>query len=386
MERSSGILMHLTSLPSDYGIGSIGNEAIKFMDKLVQAKQTYWQILPLTQPDAMYSPYASSSTYAGNIMLIDIEKMVEYGYLLSEDVAQAWNVEMQLNEKCNEINEKCDNTINYVNYAKAERIKMPLFHKAYENFFQYGNVLEYDKFYKKNKRWLSDYALYSSIKSEYNLGWYDWNEKLKNRDKEAIKEYKNEHKQNIEFYAFLQFVFYRQWSDLKKEIKKRKLKLMGDIPMYVSYDSADVWSQPKQFLLNKDLTQDKVAGVPPDYFSIDGQLWGNPIFNWEQMRKDGYKWWIDRIKHCSKLYDCIRIDHFRAFDAYWQVNADKKNARIGKWVKGEGIDFINILKASVPKLSIVAEDLGVSTKSLVKLLKESGFPGMKVIEFAFDDK
>lgn len=367
MIRSSGILLHITSLPSKYGVGSIGKDAIKFMDWLVMAKQTVWQVLPLTQTDSVFSPYSSCSVFAGNTMLIDIDKLVDYGYLTQADLPSL-----------------VDNYSMRADFERANSIKNPLYKKAFIKFCEKGDYEEYNKFIQKASYWLEDYALYTAIKEKMEQPWYKWEEGYKLRNEKTLMSFSVENAQAIKYVKFLQYIFFKQWKELRNELKLRALKIMGDIPMYVNYDSSDVWSHPELFSLKNDLSQDKVAGVPPDYFCENGQLWGNPVYNWKVMRKNGYEWWRKRIENCEELYDILRIDHFRAFDAYWQVDYGKATAKDGTWIKGEGMRFIKALKECKGRLKIVAEDLGESTSSLNRLLERSGIPGMKVIEFAFD--
>lgn len=366
MKRSSGILLHITSLPSEYGIGSVGKEAVRFLDWMQRGRQSVWQILPLTQPDCVNSPYASSSAFAGNEMLIDIEGLAEAGYIETAELPETGG--------------ETDKT----DYVKARAIKEPLFRKAYEAFLSGGGEAEAEAFYAENSYWLEDFALYTVLKEDYSAPWYEWPKEYKRRHKQALSGYVKENERRIGYVKFLQYVFYSQWRKLREEAVRRGISIMGDIPMYVSYDSADVWAHPTAFLLTGEMKPKKVAGVPPDYFSEDGQLWGNPIYNWKNLRKNGYEWWMERIRHCGRIYDYLRIDHFRAFEAYWQVDAKEETAKHGEWIKGEGIEFIEKLKKAVPEMAIIAEDLGERTEGLTELMEKSGLPGMKVLEFAFD--
>jgi len=367
VKRASGVLLHISSLPSNLYIGTMYDNIDMWIDYLTFAKQKYWQILPIHPVDIVDSPYASSSAYAGNIYLISVTKMLEDGLIENEDI----------------------NDIKYsdgftTDYYKAKLIKTPIYKIASKRFFSKTLPSDYKKFIKEHKDWLDDYVLFAAIHDKFDKGWYDWEHKLKFRDPKSLKDFATNNQEAIDYHYFTQYVFYKQFFELKAKLIKNKIKLIGDIPMYVSYDSADVWCNPKLFMLDADGRQTDVAGVPPDAFGTDGQLWGNPLYNYDLMRKDNYQFWQKRIKHCSLLYDALRIDHFRAFDTFYSIKAGAKNARKGVWHKGEGMKLIKVLKEAAPKLEFIAEDLGSEMENVEALRKESGMPGMKVMQFGID--
>lgn len=367
MKRSSGILLHISSLPSNLYIGTLADNVDMWIDYLTFAKQKYWQILPIHPVDIVDSPYASGSAFAGNIYLISITKMLEEGFIENDDISDLKYSDGYTTD-----------------YFKAKQIKIPIFKVATKRFFSKPATTEYKEFLKQHKEWLDDYVIFAALHDFYNLGWYDWNEGHKLRDQKAIKTFIANHGDEINFHYFTQFIFFKQFGALKKKLAKAKIKLIGDIPMYVSYDSCDVWVNRHLFMLDEKGRQTDVAGVPPDGFSEDGQLWGNPLYNYDVMRKDNYQFWQKRIKHCELLYDALRIDHFRAFDTFYVIKAGAKNARKGVWKKGEGIKLLNVLKAAAPKLEFIAEDLGSEMENVEALRKESGMPGMKVMQFGLD--
>ena len=366
--RESGILMHITSLPGRYGIGTMGKSAYAFVDFLKKAGQSYWQILPLTPTSYGDSPYQSCSTFAGNHYLIDLDMLVEEGLLKTEDlVSVQW---------CGWEN-KVDYGFQYQNRLKVLRL-------AYDRF---DSNEEFARFCRDNSSWLSDFALFMALK-QANDGkpWYQWKTELKTREPNAIWQARRELRDEVGFYSFVQYLFSKQWEALRAYAHKNGIRIIGDVPIYVPYDSADVWSAPEMFRLNKDLDPTGVAGVPPDAFSDDGQLWGNPLYRWDLMAQDGYAWWINRLAAAGKLYDVIRLDHFRGFESYWEVPYGDTTARGGRWVKGPGMDFINTIKEKLPQVKMIAEDLGVLTDAVLELRDGSGFPGMKVLQFAFDSR
>lgn len=367
MKRASGILLHISSLPSNLYIGTLADNIDMWIDYLTFAKQKYWQILPIHPVDIVDSPYASGSAFAGNIYLISITKMLEDGYIENDDISDLKYSDGYTTD-----------------YFKAKQVKDPILKTAAKRFFAKAITTEYKDFIKKHKEWLDDYVLFAAIHDMFNLGWYDWDEKLKMRDPKALKAFIDQHQEEINFHYFTQFIFFKQFGELKKKLAKAKIKLIGDIPMYVSYDSADVWCNRHLFMLDEKGRQTDVAGVPPDAFSDDGQLWGNPLYRYEEMRKDNYSFWQKRIKHCALLYDTLRIDHYRAFDTFYAVKAGSKNARKGVWHKGEGIKLINVLKAAAPTLEFIAEDLGSEMENVEAMRKASGMPGMKVMQFGID--
>ena len=366
--RESGILMHISSLPGPYGIGSMGKNAFEFVDFLQKAGQRIWQILPLSPTGYGDSPYQSCSAFAGNHYLIDLESLIDEGLLEKQEAESFfWGN----SEK------KVDFGALYENRSKVLRLAFSRF-KPDEN---------YNKFIKENESWLSEYALFVSIKDQFGgKPWTEWPKELRLRKESALLEKKKELAEDIAFRYFLQYKFFSQWKKLREYAKNAGIKIVGDIPIYVPLDSADVWSAPEEFLLDEDCKPTCVAGCPPDSFSADGQLWGNPIYDWEKMKKSGFKWWIKRLEAAKHMYDVVRIDHFRGFESYWSISADEKTAINGCWKIGPGMDFITAVKTAHPDMDFIAEDLGYVTPEVRKLQEDSGYPGMKVMEFAFDSR
>lgn len=359
----SGILMPISSLPSKHGIGSFGIAAYKFIDFLKKSKQTYWQLLPLVPLGEGNSPYKSSSCFAGELLYIDLDFLVNDGLLNADDIPQA------------EFPEKTD-------YCSARKFKFPLIKKATENFNQKRR--DYVTFLHENSWWLNDYAVFAAAIDETSDGLLsELDPPLKHRYPAAIEHFKSEHRAEIRFHKIAQFIFYSQFFALKEYAAKNDIKLIGDIPFYVSLDSAEVWKHPENFRLGCDLTPVLVAGVPPDAFSADGQLWGNPIYDWDFQRKNKYLWWRKRLSFCQKLYDVIRIDHFRAFASYYAIPFGATDAGSGTWEKGAGLYFWQIIKKYLGNINIIAEDLGGDEPEVKKLLKDTEFPNMKVLQFAF---
>ena len=359
--------MPIFSLPSNYGIGTLGKCAYEFVDFLAKAKQSYWQILPLGQTSFGDSPYQSFSSYAGNPYFIDLDMLVEDGLLSKNDLKGLKNS-------------------SYIDYGYLFNTRFKILYKAYLNGYKkYLN--DFNLFIKKNKP-IADYAFYMSIKEYFDMkSWVDWPDNdIRKKEKRAIKKYKELLKDRIIFYEFIQFLFFKQFNKLKDYIHSKGIKLIGDIPIYISLDSSDCWMNPECFDLDENYLPRHVAGVPPDFFTSDGQLWGNPLYNYDYMKKDNYKWWINRMSAASKMYDAIRIDHFRGFASYWAVPYGDKTARNGKWIKGPNIDLINVLKNKFPKTQLIAEDLGYLTKDVTLMLEKSSLPGMKVLEFGFDSR
>ena len=365
--RESGILMHITSLPGPYGIGSMGKNAYKFVDFLKKSGQKVWQILPLSPTGFGNSPYQSCSAFAGNHYLIDLGTLIDEGLLEKQEAESFFWGEKE---------EKVDFGALYENRKKVLRL-------AYSRFVQ-GE--DYNEFIEKNKNWLFEYALFSAIKEEFGgRPWTEWPEKLRLRDEKALSEKRRELSDEISFICFLQFEFFSQWEKLRGYANENGIKIVGDIPIYVPLDSADVWTEPGEFLLDENLNPKRVAGCPPDSFSADGQLWGNPIYVWEKMKNSGFKWWKKRLGAAKHMYDIIRIDHFRGFESYWSIPAGDKTAMNGRWETGPGMDFINAVK-TIPEVDFIAEDLGFVTPEVRKLQEDSGYPGMKVMQFAFDSR
>ena len=365
--RASGILMPISSLPSEYGIGCFDECAFEFVDLLEKAGQKYWQILPLGHTSYGDSPYQSFSTFAGNPYFVSIKKLIEKGYITKEE--------------CDEYD--LVGHPEYVDYETLYNGRYAIYRKAFQN----SNITQdkgYQDFVKKNADWLEDYALFMAVKAAYGgKSFIEWDDDIKLRKPEAVACYKEKYKEDVDFYSFLQYEFYTQWAKLKAYANSKNVKLVGDIPIYVAYDSADVWKNPELFLLDENLQPIKVAGCPPDAFSADGQLWGNPLYTWEYHKETGYAWWKQRIKACLDLYDMVRIDHFRGFDEYYTIPFSHVNARNGEWVKGPGIDLFNALNEEFGDMNIIAEDLGFLTDSVRDLLKATGYPGMKILQFGF---
>ncbi len=368
--RSSGILMHISSLPSPYGIGALGKEARKFVDFLVKAQQTYWQVLPICPTSYGDSPYQSFSSFAGNPYFIDLEMLCEDG-LLTEKECQSY---------------RWGGDITQVDYGMLYKNRYPLLHKAFGRFLEHIPV-DYQAFCREQADWLEDYALFMALKDAHNGdSWSEWEAEIKLRSPKAVQKAQESLVEEIDFWKMLQYLFYRQWGQLKDYANKRGIRLIGDVPIYVAMDSADVWANPSLFYLDKERNPIDVAGCPPDAFSEDGQLWGNPLFRWDVMEKDGYRWWTRRLEKISRLFDVVRIDHFRGFDSYYAIPYGEKTARKGEWREGPGIELFRMIEKKLGKLDIIAEDLGFLTDSVRQMLADSGYPGMKLIQFAFDSR
>lgn len=368
--RASGILMHISSLPSDYGIGTMGKEAYKFVDFLAEAKQTYWQILPICPTSYGDSPYQSFSTHAGNPYFIDLDILCEEGLLQKSDYSKM----------------KWEHDKTHVDYENIYNKRFDVLRIAFENFKK-TDLTRFNIFLEENEYWISNYALFMSIKYESEgKSWPEWEEGLKKRDSHALWVFKSAHENDVMFWEFLQFKFFEQWKKLKSYANDNGVQIIGDIPIYVALDSTAVWVHPDLFELDGDLNPTAVAGCPPDAFSPTGQLWGNPLYNWARHRETDYNWWIDRMRASAELYDMVRIDHFRGFDSYYAIPYGDKTAENGCWREGPGIELFNFIEGRLGKLPVIAEDLGFLTPSVMQMLAESGFPGMKVLEFAFDPR
>ena len=373
MERASGILMHITSLPQSEGIGTFGKCAYEFADFLKAADQAYWQILPLGPVGYGNSPYQSFSAYAGNPYLIDLQMLKDEGLLLADE---------------NVILDKNGTDSKKVDFDTIAPLKLEILHKAYENSKANKEIQnEIEKFVEANKAWLDDYSLFMAIKGSQNdVAWQEWPKPLKLRDEKALAESRIKLSNEIGFWNFLQYEFNKQWIKLKNYINAAGIKVIGDIPIYVSADSSDTWAHPELFKLDKECRPITVAGCPPDCFTEDGQLWGNPIYEWDYIEKTNFEWWVDRMKQNATLYDMIRIDHFRGFESFWEVPADEKTAKNGKWTKGPGYKLFKQINKALGKVEIIAEDLGFITDEVIALRKATGYPGMKILQFAFDPK
>lgn len=364
--RSCGILMHITSLPSPYGIGTFGSSAEKFVTWLKSAGQSYWQVLPLGPTGYGDSPYQSFSAFAGNPLLIDLDYLVQQGLITAES--------------CSTADYGADPS--FVDFEKVTRTKMALLNDAYRHF---NEDVGYLSFIKEEAMWLEDYALFMAIKeSKNNEPFWKWEKELCNRSPEAMKKAAEQHVERVGFWKFVQYEFYAQWTRLRRYSNRNGIKLIGDMPFYVALDSSDVWAHPDLFQLQSPGVPSAVAGVPPDYFSATGQLWGNPLYDWYAMKKENYVWWIERLKKSLDMYDVLRIDHFRAFDTYCSIPAGDVNAVNGKWMQGPGIDFWNEVKKQLGEPNIIAEDLGEVFDSVKELLAQTGFPGMRVMQFGFN--
>jgi len=371
-ERSSGILFHPTSLPGKYGIGTLGKEAYAFIDFLKKSRQKLWQIFPLGPTGYGDSPYQSFSSFAGNPYLIDFDLLIEAHLLSEEDLRDVFFGD---NEE-------------YIDYGAIYNQKYPLLRRVYENFKSSDNHEmreNLEHFKRENASWLNDYSLYISLKNHFNgLPWNEWAHDIKNREHGAMEHYRNELADDIEYHNFIQFLFFKQWGDVKRYANENGIKIIGDIPIFVAADSSDAWANPEIFLFDEERKPVKVAGVPPDYFSATGQLWGNPLYNWQKLKETNYSWWVERVRANLSTCDIIRIDHFRGFEAYWAVPYGDDTAINGQWEPGPGIDLFNAIKSQLGELPIIAEDLGLMTQGVIDLREATGFPGMKILGFAFD--
>jgi len=368
--RSNGILMHLSSLPSPHGIGSMGKPARDFADFLQAAGQAYWQLLPVCPTGYGDSPYQSFSTNAGNPYFIDLDDLKEDGLL---EASEYEFIDWESGQED-------------VNYGVLYEKRYPVLRKAVKRFMV-NPAADYEAFCSENAFWLDDYALFMTLKNACGgKSWQEWEPGLKNRTPEAIAKVLEEHAEEVTFWKVLQYLFFHQWKKLRKYVNDKGISIIGDLPIYVSLDGVDAWAHPELFQFDEELCPKEIAGVPPDGFSADGQLWGNPLYDWEYMAKDGYSWWIQRIKYLCSVYDVLRIDHFRGFDSYFAIPYGDTNAKRGQWRKGPGMDLFRAVEKAIGKQPIIAEDLGYLTDSVKQLLSESGFPGMKILEFAFDKR
>ncbi|MCR4868907.1 MAG: 4-alpha-glucanotransferase [Lachnospiraceae bacterium] len=369
MKRKSGILLPVFSLPGKYGIGGFTKEAYRFVDFLVKAGQSYWQILPIGPTSYGDSPYQSFSTFAGNPYFIDLDELKAQGLLTARELRELPEVAKE----------------HAIDYEMLYHSRYELLKKAYMR--RDPEDSEYRRFLDENEDWLKDYALFMAIKdANGGVSFTRWDEKLRKREPEALRDFEAEHPEEIGFYCFLQYHFFRQWYQLKQYANERGISIIGDIPIYVAADSADTWSRPELFQMDEEGHLTAVAGCPPDGFAAKGQLWGNPLYRWENHEKDHFSWWTERIRACSRLYDVIRIDHFRGFDQYYSIPATDETAERGHWEDGPGIRLFEALSENLGELDIIAEDLGYMTDSVRQLVRDTGFPNMKVLEFAFDGR
>lgn len=370
-KRAAGILLHITSLPSKYGMGDLGNDAYAFADFLHRAGQKYWQVLPLTPIDADqgFSPYSSVSSMAGNVWLISADKLFEDGYLNKADLDVGVIA-----------------AADRINYTKVLQLKSKLLAKAFKST-KAQRKAAFEAFCDREAYWLDDYAIYMALKGHHkNKSWAQWPETFKSRNLKTLLKFSSEQQEAINYIKWLQFQFFHQWKDLKRYCNDLNVHIVGDLPFYVSYDSVDVWSRQEIFKLKKNGAMDGVAGVPPDYFNKDGQLWGMPVYHWEVLKEQGYDWWIRRIKKNMELVDLLRLDHFRAFADYWEVPAKEKTAVRGEWKLGPGEHFFSVLKQEFGKLPFIAEDLGDISDQVYELRDKFQLPGMKVLQFGFGDQ
>lgn len=366
--RKSGILLPVPSLPSPYGIGGFSTEAYRFVDFLVAAGQSCWQILPLGPTGYGDSPYQSFSTFAGNPYLIDLEALIDKGWLTADDCRR----------------HDTANNPETIDYAQIYASRFQILAVAYRNS-RIGGNRRYKDFVAANAWWLEDYALYMAVKDSLGgIGWLAWEDELRLREPVRMEKCRRELAAEIDFYRFQQFVFNEQWTKLKKYANQKGIKIVGDIPIYVALDSSDAWAGPEMFQFDEHLQPAAVAGCPPDNFTADGQLWGNPLYRWDYHRATGYDWWIKRLDYCFNWYDAVRIDHFRGFESYYAIPYGDPTARNGQWRKGPGFDLFKTIQNRLGERDIIAEDLGFLTPAVLRLVKRCGYPGMKVLQFAFD--
>lgn len=368
LKRGAGILMPISSLPAPYGIGTFGKSAYEFADSLKRARQSYWQVLPLGPTSYGDSPYQSFSAFAGNPYFIDLDALLEEELLTKEEIDACYWLDSE----------------EEVKYDAVYYYRFPLLKKAYERS-RHGETEEYRAFCAKNSHWLDDYALYMALKGHFgNKEWMKWEEPIRLRKPEAVKRYEELLMEEIGYWKFLQFKFYEQWEQLKNYVNGLGISIIGDIPIYVALDSADVWTHPELFQLDPDtLTPLRVAGVPPDAFSDDGQLWGNPLYDWDKIEETGFAWWKDRMRASARLYDVVRIDHFIGVVQYYSIPYGAEDGKMGEWKQGPGKKLTDAINEAAGDAKIIAEDLGIFCPAVKELLRETGYPGMKIIEFAF---
>jgi len=368
--RASGILLHPTSLPGGHGIGDFGPEAYRFLDFLHSAGQKLWQVLPLHPTGYADSPFQCFSASAGNPLLISLEQLAKQGLLSQSDLRFMPTLSPEA-----------------LNYDAAARFKMPLLHKAAKNFFAdtSGDTLRaFKQFERRQGSWLEDFALFMAVKEEQgNVEWTKWTADIAKREPDAVQCKKGKLASAIRAQKYFQYAFFHQWQKLRAYGRERNIRIIGDLPIYVAHDSADVWANPQFFLLDRDGVPSHVAGVPPDYFSATGQRWGNPIYNWPMLKQTGFRWWVERFRSALRLYDFVRVDHFRGFEAYWELPAHETTAVNGRWVKGPGAELFCVLREELGDLPVIAENLGVITPEVEALRHEFGLPGMAVLQFAF---
>jgi 4-alpha-glucanotransferase len=362
--------MPISALPAPHGIGTLGKAAYDFVDFLAEAGQSWWQILPVGPTSYGDSPYQSFSTYAGNPYFVDLDLLWQDGLLEKHEInAVHWGSDP-----------------GHVDYGAIYQHRFTVLRRATDRGWKRDEE-KVAAFAEKNKDWLTDYALFMALKRHFGMkAWTEWDEDIRLRRSDALERYRKDLAEDVQLFTYIQYLFFQQWEALRTYAHDKGIGIIGDLPIYVAMDSADVWAEPACFQLDEEGVPTEVAGVPPDYFTEDGQLWGNPLYNWDAMKADGYRWWIRRVDGASKLYDVLRIDHFRGLESYWAVPYGEKTAKIGRWVKGPGMDLIRVLTGWFPNIQFIAEDLGYLTPEVRQLLADSGFPGMKVLEFAFDSR
>ena len=366
MEKDCGILLHISSLPSPYAIGDLGQSAYDFADFLHASGQSYWQVLPLGPTSYGDSPYQSPSAFAGNPYFISLDFLYQDGLITRQELES----------------EYCENR-KFTDYGRLFDTRLSVLKKAFARF-DVGDS-EFSEFKKSNADWLNPYALFAALKNRFGLRpHWQWDDEYRDYNGDAVKRFAEEHKSELDFACFLQFEFDVQWRNLKQYVNSLGIKIIGDAPIYAAYDSADFFENPRRFAVDENSNLTAVAGVPPDYFSADGQLWGNPLYNWDYLRNQGYDYWIKRIERQMRLCDRLRIDHFRGFCAYYSVAADAQNARNGEWKQGPGIELFKTVQNTVENADIIAEDLGVDSQDLRELIRVCGYPGMKVLQFGYD--
>ncbi|PKK40578.1 4-alpha-glucanotransferase (amylomaltase) [Clostridiaceae bacterium JG1575] len=366
-QRVSGLLMHISSLPGPYGIGDFGPAAYDFVETLKETGTTCWQILPLGITGFGDSPYQSVSAFAGNPYFIDLGALLEEGYLSAEEIEE---------KKLNDSPESVD-------YGRLYERKLPLLRAAYARAKE--SLAPRLEAFLQGEHWLEDFALFMALKTAHGgVSWLQWPKAYRLRDAQALADFREEHAEEVGFWVFTQYYFFQQWSHLKTYANERGVAIVGDIPIYVALDSADLWRDPHLFLLDEALNPVALAGCPPDQFTDEGQLWGNPLYRWDEMAKTGYRWWILRLRESLRLYDWVRIDHFRGFESYWSIPAQAPSARFGRWEKGPGMDLFEALREEFGEMPILAENLGFLTDEVEELIEKTGFPGMNVLVFAFD--
>lgn len=371
MKRSSGVLMHISSLPNKYGIGSFGKEAYDFVDFLVSTGQSYWQILPLTTTSYGDSPYASYSAFAGNTDFINLGLLVDEGYLAKNDL------------KGIDFGENLDK----VNYELVQRERRPLLDKAVKNFVKKDglDLKEYKQFFEENKDWLVPFSKFMTLKEKFNdRPWFQWPEEYRIYNGKNVNVYIEKSKNQLDYHLITQYWFFKQWQALKQYANDYKISIIGDIPIYVAYDSVELWKTPEMFLVDENNVPTVVSGTPPDDFSDDGQYWGNPIYDWDYLETTNYRWWVRRIKESFKLYDYVRLDHFRGFEAYWEIPFGAASAKEGRWAKGPDKKLFKVLEEELGEINLIAEDLGYITPEVEELLAFTGYPGMKILQHAFN--